>query len=237
MRDLNDSHLCVSRWINEANRGPRLATQPENRPRRNQVAPVCHFYASDGSRQTADCECRRQPTPATGYAGDRAHPPSRVRRVGSRHGPARQGRGSPRSPHPRRSAAAAQRVGRGECCRDRPRWGARDRDLERRCRQRPRVRRRAAPHARADARRGRCDRRRRRPARHGRHGGRLRRRARGRCGDGARSARGRCGRAQHGRSAGRRRRPAPDRALRRQDRRRAGRRRRDRHPARAQRPD
>jgi hypothetical protein len=30
-----------SRWINEANRGPRLAARPENRPRRNLVAPVC----------------------------------------------------------------------------------------------------------------------------------------------------------------------------------------------------
>src|ERR671929_166976 len=31
----------VSRLINEADRGPRLAALPENRPRRNQVAPVC----------------------------------------------------------------------------------------------------------------------------------------------------------------------------------------------------
>jgi hypothetical protein len=30
-----------SRWFNEANRGPRLAARPENRPRRNLVAPVC----------------------------------------------------------------------------------------------------------------------------------------------------------------------------------------------------
>ena len=30
-----------SRLINEADRGPRLAALPENRPRRNQVAPVC----------------------------------------------------------------------------------------------------------------------------------------------------------------------------------------------------
>ena len=48
---MNDSHLCVSRWINEANRGPRLATQPENRPRRNQVAPVCHLYSAHCSRR------------------------------------------------------------------------------------------------------------------------------------------------------------------------------------------
>jgi hypothetical protein len=27
----------------EADRGPRLAALPENRPRRNQVAPVCVF--------------------------------------------------------------------------------------------------------------------------------------------------------------------------------------------------
>ena len=31
----------VCRWIYEANRRPRLAALPENRPRRNQVAPVC----------------------------------------------------------------------------------------------------------------------------------------------------------------------------------------------------
>ena len=55
MRDHCDLHLCVSRWINEADRGPRLATQPENRPRRNQVAPVCHLYS-------AHCSRRRPPT-------------------------------------------------------------------------------------------------------------------------------------------------------------------------------
>src|SRR5262249_13383410 len=32
----------------EADRGPRLAAQPENRPRRNQVAPVCVPYCSRG---------------------------------------------------------------------------------------------------------------------------------------------------------------------------------------------
>ena len=31
----------VSRLINEADRGPRLAALPENRPRRNLIAPVC----------------------------------------------------------------------------------------------------------------------------------------------------------------------------------------------------
>ena len=35
------SHLHWCRWIYEANRRPRLAALPENRPRRNQVAPVC----------------------------------------------------------------------------------------------------------------------------------------------------------------------------------------------------
>src|SRR5436309_16106932 len=35
------SHLRCCRWIYEANRRPRLAAQPENRPRRNLVAPVC----------------------------------------------------------------------------------------------------------------------------------------------------------------------------------------------------
>ena len=33
----------VSRWIYEADRGPRLAARPENRPRRNLIAPVCVF--------------------------------------------------------------------------------------------------------------------------------------------------------------------------------------------------
>ena len=36
----------VSRLISEADRGPRLAALPENRPRRNQVAPVCPSYCS-----------------------------------------------------------------------------------------------------------------------------------------------------------------------------------------------
>src|SRR2546425_11807438 len=38
---------CFSRLFYEADRGPRLAAQPEYRPRRNQVAPVCplqRFY-------------------------------------------------------------------------------------------------------------------------------------------------------------------------------------------------
>jgi hypothetical protein len=36
------SHLLWCRWISEANRRPRLAALPENRPRRDLVAPVCH---------------------------------------------------------------------------------------------------------------------------------------------------------------------------------------------------
>ena len=35
------SHLLLCRLIYEANRRPRLATLPENRPRRNLIAPVC----------------------------------------------------------------------------------------------------------------------------------------------------------------------------------------------------
>ena len=35
------SHLLWCRLIYEANRRPRLATLPENRPRRNLIAPVC----------------------------------------------------------------------------------------------------------------------------------------------------------------------------------------------------
>ena len=42
----------VSRLINEADRGPRLAAQPENRPRRNLVAPVCVFAVIVGDRRT-----------------------------------------------------------------------------------------------------------------------------------------------------------------------------------------
>src|SRR6188474_545651 len=38
---------CVlSRLFYEADRGPRLAAQPENRPRRNLIAPVCASYSS-----------------------------------------------------------------------------------------------------------------------------------------------------------------------------------------------
>src|SRR5215211_9056431 len=41
---------CVcSRLFYEADRGPRLAAQPENRPRRNLVAPVCPPYCSRAS--------------------------------------------------------------------------------------------------------------------------------------------------------------------------------------------
>src|SRR6266536_3599210 len=36
-----DPHLHWSRLFYEADRGPRPATLPENRPRRNLVAPVC----------------------------------------------------------------------------------------------------------------------------------------------------------------------------------------------------
>ena len=35
------SHLRCSRLFYEADRGPRLAARPENRPRRNLIAPVC----------------------------------------------------------------------------------------------------------------------------------------------------------------------------------------------------
>src|SRR5437867_8056637 len=45
MRD-RSSHLRLSRLFYEADRGPRLAAQPENRPRRNLVAPVCPPYCS-----------------------------------------------------------------------------------------------------------------------------------------------------------------------------------------------
>src|SRR5262249_36229056 len=61
------SHLLCCRWIYEANRRPRLAALPENRPRRNQVAPVCplivaaedttgghHHVSKDASSGLAD---------------------------------------------------------------------------------------------------------------------------------------------------------------------------------------
>ena len=95
LRDLNDSHLCVSRWINEANRGPRLATQPENRPRRNQVAPVCHFYAPHRSRR------RPSAIVAQSHEACAAGPRGVGCRDGHRSTP-RQGRGAPRAPRPGR---------------------------------------------------------------------------------------------------------------------------------------
>jgi hypothetical protein len=61
----------VSRLINEANRGPRLATRPENRPRRNLIAPVC-FLLSDCSRQVFPHTARARNPPSRAlrpYAG------------------------------------------------------------------------------------------------------------------------------------------------------------------------
>ena len=78
VRDLNDSHLVFSRWIYEANRGPRLATQPENRPRRNHGAPVCLSIRRSVSAVRAE-RVRLEPEP-------------HCRRVGWRHGSALQGR-------------------------------------------------------------------------------------------------------------------------------------------------
>src|SRR5438093_813520 len=43
---VRSSHLRLSRLFYEADRGPRLAAQPENRPRRDLVAPVCPPYCS-----------------------------------------------------------------------------------------------------------------------------------------------------------------------------------------------
>ena len=64
MRD-HSSHLFVSRLINEADRGPRLAALPENRPRRNQVAPVCCspiVAACCGFARSARTSCRSSST-------------------------------------------------------------------------------------------------------------------------------------------------------------------------------
>jgi hypothetical protein len=40
------SHLLLCRLFYEADRRPRLAARPENRPRRDLVAPVCVFDPS-----------------------------------------------------------------------------------------------------------------------------------------------------------------------------------------------
>jgi hypothetical protein len=44
MRVRSCSHLLWCRLIYEANRRPRLAALPENQPRRDLVAPVCHLH-------------------------------------------------------------------------------------------------------------------------------------------------------------------------------------------------
>jgi hypothetical protein len=46
---------CLSRLFYEADRGPRLAALPENRPRRSQVAPVCQCLNCSRGCTTSPC--------------------------------------------------------------------------------------------------------------------------------------------------------------------------------------
>ena len=121
MRD-HSSHLFVSRLINEADRGPRLAALPENRPRRNQVAPVC-------LEQCSPCDDRPR-------AGDPRDPRGRARALGrddGRRGRARRDRRrlSGLEAAVARARLAARGRRRGGC-----RGGGRDRRLARACRRR-----------------------------------------------------------------------------------------------------
>ena len=95
---VHSSHLFVSRWIYEADRGPRLAALPENRPRRNQVAPVCVFatYCSRmlGIREIAEDELEELVSVALEAQPREQATACRLRRLaqpGGRHGLAARG--------------------------------------------------------------------------------------------------------------------------------------------------
>ena len=81
------SHLRCCRWIYEANRRPRLATLPENRPRRNLVAPVCLPHRSQHLRRIriGPCSRTRNARHSTSHeeetGGERRDRPVRVRGV------------------------------------------------------------------------------------------------------------------------------------------------------------
>ena len=73
-----------SRLFNEANRGPRLAALPENRPRRNQVAPVCQFrncsrrwLASWCARTSAVRSSKKKVDPFFSFGSTQMRPPMR----------------------------------------------------------------------------------------------------------------------------------------------------------------
>jgi hypothetical protein len=73
-----------SRLFNEANRGPRLAALPENRPRRNQVAPVCQFRncsrrwaVSWCARTSAVRSSKKNVDPFSSFASTQMRPPMR----------------------------------------------------------------------------------------------------------------------------------------------------------------
>ena len=73
-----------SRLFNEANRGPRLAALPENRPRRNQVAPVCQFrncsrrwLASWCARTSAVRSSKKKVEPFPSFGSTQIRPPMR----------------------------------------------------------------------------------------------------------------------------------------------------------------
>jgi len=73
-----------SRLFNEANRGPRLAALPENRPRRNQVAPVCQFRncsrrwpASWWARTSAVRSSKKNVDPFSSFGSTQMRPPMR----------------------------------------------------------------------------------------------------------------------------------------------------------------
>jgi hypothetical protein len=52
-----DPHLHWFRWFNEAYRKPRLAAQPENRPRRSHGAPVCVCVCVPHCSPRLKCHC------------------------------------------------------------------------------------------------------------------------------------------------------------------------------------
>ena len=69
-----DPHLHWSRLFYEADRGPRPAAQPENRPRRDLVAPVCVFAASVAPSTRLQAWARRRARKTGAGARERDRP-------------------------------------------------------------------------------------------------------------------------------------------------------------------
>jgi hypothetical protein len=74
----------VSRLFYEADRGPRLAALPENRPRRNQVAPVCQFLNSSRPGSGPPCattsavwSSKKNAEPLSPFGSTQIRPPIR----------------------------------------------------------------------------------------------------------------------------------------------------------------